>query len=579
MALGRVDHRIDGHDQIRAGEAFDGPADHKGVGVAEQLDERGVNPGLLRAGQRTDQRANGRRSFGPYLPHFMLQQRQEALHGGFAFRNTQDPNRMHDEIGVLLRFEILGDLRHHAGLRLLFEHFEDGRPDVRLGIGKQIDQRGGRFGASDVLKPAKPDLADHRIGVAEERQQEGCIGGGCPFDQLLGGLLAPARIGVGQAQQSARPTQRERVAGQQPISEHPQPPQVVVGFGLGQSLRDLGQEGPADRGQPGGRGQGLEVGSPQKSIDLGTGLGQLLVGKRFRLRSRLVRLIGFTGAVGRVIGLRRFVDPFVEPGQSLAAERVRLPRVRVSDRGLPPSKHLNRRQSRRQPTFMKRLDHGPPRHLGIGHQPADRRLADRRVAIVKLLHQANHVRQTGRVGPEQDVVGSSQGRFVMRSEPVGELFGRPSTHVRSNRPSGGRPNQQRRNSPGLQLSDVARARGHVDVDQRPAGQLGLHGILVHRFPQRPARRTPLGQQAYQDGLPLGLGTTVRRVEIGHPEELAVGAPGDGSRVFAGRLPIRRHNKARQVRLNRLDRLDIDRLPIDPGCDGRRLGRARDADRQ
>ena len=135
---------------------------------------------------------------------------------------------MDQQVGVLFGLEVLGQLGDDARIGLLFELLEHGGADVRFRIGKQFHQRGRRFLAADVLQAPQAELADQRIVVAEQLDQQRLIGGRGQAGQFVGGLLARAGIGGGQPLQAARPAEGQRIGGHQAIAEGPQPLALFV---------------------------------------------------------------------------------------------------------------------------------------------------------------------------------------------------------------------------------------------------------------------------------------------------------------------------------------------------------------
>ena len=405
------------------------------------------------------------------------------------------------------------------------------RAHVRLRVVQQLDQgfRGAR--PAHLLKPPQGDLAHQRVGIAEQLQQQAPVLGQGELDQLFGGPLALAGVGDGQAHQPARPPQYQRPTGHQPIAQgQKQLPLCVRGRPL-QARVDLRQKRRSEPGQALAQRLGLGRVRLEHPVDLPAGVGQLL-------RRELLRL-------GRV-DLDRLVGPRFQRGQPLLGHRLRQPRVEPRDGRLPGAQHFQGGKPRGEIALRQCLDHCRPRDVRMGGQPANGRLADRRVSLAQLPHQAQHAHRIGRTALQQAVVGPPARGLVVFRQPCRQGVGREAPVVRDHRPAGRRADPQRGHPHDTQPLGGPLRGGHVQVDQRPAGKLLLHLGLLNLRGKRPARRAPVGPHANQHRLPIGHRLALPPGQVRHPrQQLGLGLGLRRAGLLRRRHHRRQHQPAQQ----------------------------------
>ena len=319
---------------------------------------------------------------------------------------------------------------------LLFKLLEHGGADVRLRIGEQLHQRRRRLLAADVLEPPQAELADQRIVVAEQLDQQRLIGGRGQPGQFVGGLLAMAGIGVGQPLQPARPAESQRIGGDQAIAEGPKPLALAI---VGRvSFSRAVTSGSSAAPQAASR---LRIASASLSL----ALSMRSMSRRASTSACSVSFLAVFSWLAGDAGLE-LLGPEIQGRNPLLGEALRLPGIEIGERGPPLPQEFQGGQPPRQAAFREGADDFRAGLLRIGRQPPDRRLADSRVPLLELPKSTAPRRGVGLAVGQQHLVGLSRSGLVLLLEPTHQVFGRNETVLLGHRLAQHRADPQGRNA-------------------------------------------------------------------------------------------------------------------------------------
>ncbi len=412
----------------------------------------------------------------------MVEQTKQAFNRSLTGHGFQEAYRVDQQVGILFALHVVGHLGHQRRRRMRGQLLENRRPHVRLRIVEQLDERVGRAVSADRDQTAEADLANQRVEITEQLEQQCFVVGARLGDQFFGGPMADVDIRGGEPAQSARPGERQGIRRDEPIAQRKQPLSGDVGRRLLQLGRDQRRQSWPQPDETLGQCVCLRVRKLREPGELTASIRGF-----FRLQC---------GRGGDRIGRQTF-GPFSQRRLALGRDGLRSPRVEISDRRFPLLKEFQDRQARRQFSFRKRVDRGGCRCVGVGSEPANGRFAVQRVGKLKQHDQLFHRPFVGRTFGGQERIRRAAATTEILTQPREQLVGRHVAIAGGDHFAARVHDAQRRNRTDIERQGFLWRGVGVDIDERPATKLLLDLRLRELLVELAARAAPTRPRSNQ----------------------------------------------------------------------------------